>query len=189
MRRLCDRPGCSAPAALVYRMVPERLVFWMAPIDDEVETDGGVICQRHADRLVLPRGWTLDDRRDPTLRLFRPSPEADRADAGPRLSRRTRPEPVAEQLAIGVDAEDSSAVVAPRNRIVEHSVASFSESEEPLDDEASVDQHPEEQHPQEHSAADTSRPSWAPARGAPEPPEGEVRSSLLARAFGMKRRG
>jgi hypothetical protein len=52
-----------------------------------------------------------------------------------------------------------------------------------------VDQHPEEQHPQEHSAADTSRPSWAPARGAPEPPEGEVRSSLLARAFGMKRRG
>ena len=189
MRRLCDRPGCSAPAALVYRMVPERLVFWMAPIDDGVETDGGVLCQRHADRLVLPRGWTLDDRRDPTLRLFRPSPEADRADAAPRRRRRTRLEPVAEQLAIGVDAEESSAVVASPNRTGEESVASLSESEESPDDVASAEHLPEEQLPQAHPAAETGRPSWAPARGVPEPLEGEVRSSLLARAFGLKRRG
>ena len=53
-------------------MVPEDLVFWMAPIDGEPDATEGVLCQRHADRLTVPSGWVVDDRRDPTLRLFRP---------------------------------------------------------------------------------------------------------------------
>ncbi len=53
-------------------MVPEDLVFWMAPIDGEPDATEGVLCQRHADRLTVPAGWVVDDRRDPTLRLFRP---------------------------------------------------------------------------------------------------------------------
>lgn len=67
-----------------YRMVPEELIFWMGPIDGEVDVRYGVLCRRHADSLTVPRGWTLDDSRDPTLRLFRPTVEP---------VRRPRPEP------------------------------------------------------------------------------------------------
>lgn len=61
-----------------YRMVPEELIFWMGPIDGDVDVRFGVLCRRHADSLTVPRGWTLDDSRDPTLRLFRPAVEAVR---------------------------------------------------------------------------------------------------------------
>ncbi|MEY2975051.1 MAG: hypothetical protein RIR49_1471 [Actinomycetota bacterium] len=56
-----------------YRMAPEELVFWMGPIEGEVDARYGVLCRRHADGMTVPRGWTLDDSRDPTLRLFRPT--------------------------------------------------------------------------------------------------------------------
>ena len=31
----------------------------------------GRLCRRHADALVVPRGWTIDDRRQPVPQLFR----------------------------------------------------------------------------------------------------------------------
>jgi hypothetical protein len=64
-------------------MVPEDLLFWV----DALQTDGhaGVLCRRHADAMVVPRGWTLDDRREPQPRLFR-SP----ADASGSIARPTR---------------------------------------------------------------------------------------------------
>ena len=84
-----------------YRMVPEELVFWMGPIDGEVDARYGVLCRRHADTLTVPRGWTLDDSRDPTLRLFRPTAEAVRR---PRRDTplRDAPQPggVVEQLVL-----------------------------------------------------------------------------------------
>jgi hypothetical protein len=58
-----------------YRMVPEDLIFWMTPLDGEPEATEGVLCQRHADGLTVPAGWVIDDRRDPTWRLFRPGPD------------------------------------------------------------------------------------------------------------------
>jgi hypothetical protein len=51
-------------------MVPEDLLFWIAPIADAPSDDPGLLCRRHADAMVVPRGWTLDDRREDTLRLF-----------------------------------------------------------------------------------------------------------------------
>ncbi len=182
MRRQCDRPGCSAPAALVYRMVPERLVFWMAPIEDEADTDGGVICQRHADRLVLPRGWTLDDRRDPTLRLFRPSLDPD-GSRPPRRARRAHTEPTGEQLAISVDQ------VAPPTDTAHSGEAVGPAASAESCDESEPASHERSPEADATPAGDTSRPVWAPARGTSEAPEVEVRSSLLARAFGLKRRG
>ena len=84
-----------------YRMVPEELVFWMGPIDGEVDTRYGVLCRRHADTLTVPRGWALDDSRDPTLRLFRPTAEAVRRPRRDSPLRDT-PEPVGsvEQLVL-----------------------------------------------------------------------------------------
>ena len=71
MGRLCERPGCSEPASVAYGMRAEDLVFWLDVLGAD---DGapGVLCRRHADSMVVPRHWTLDDLRDPDLRLFRP---------------------------------------------------------------------------------------------------------------------
>jgi len=50
-------------------MVAEELLFWLAPFDATVDR-AGVLCRRHADAMVVPRGWTLDDRRNGGPRLF-----------------------------------------------------------------------------------------------------------------------
>ena len=78
MQRLCERPGCSEPASVAYGMRAEDLVFWLDVLRDpdsgsEFDPAGrGVLCRRHADSMVMPRDWTLDDLRDPDLHLFRP---------------------------------------------------------------------------------------------------------------------
>lgn len=77
MDRLCERPGCSEVAALAYGMRTEDLVFWVDVLGGASTTDSGVLCQRHGDSMTVPRGWTLDDLRDPHLHLFRPPPRPD----------------------------------------------------------------------------------------------------------------
>jgi hypothetical protein len=57
---------------VVYGMRAEDLVFWIDSLPDPVDQDAAVLCLRHANSMVVPRGWTLDDLRDPELRLFRP---------------------------------------------------------------------------------------------------------------------
>lgn len=51
-------------------MVPEDLLFWIAPIVEAPIADASLLCRRHADAMVVPRGWTLDDRREVMPRLF-----------------------------------------------------------------------------------------------------------------------
>jgi hypothetical protein len=51
-------------------MVPEDLLFWIAPISEAPIADANLLCRRHADAMVVPRGWTLDDRREAIPRLF-----------------------------------------------------------------------------------------------------------------------
>lgn len=103
MARLCERPGCSEPGAAAYGMIPEDLLFWIAPLDDAPVDDHNVLCRRHADAMVVPRGWTLDDRREPVPRLFMPRRVEPVAAPPPRPARR-RPKPspddVGEQLQI-----------------------------------------------------------------------------------------
>jgi len=88
MDRLCERPGCSDAASVAYGLRPEALVFWLDNINGPLG-EGGVLCLRHADTMIVPRGWTLDDLRDPDLHLFRPpaaepaQPRARRAVASP----------------------------------------------------------------------------------------------------------
>jgi hypothetical protein len=100
--KLCERPGCSESGAAVYGMVPENLLFWIAPISGTPTDDHNVLCLRHADAMSVPRGWTLDDRREEIPRLFKPRPVSRREH--PATQRATRPvatvaEPV-EQLVI-----------------------------------------------------------------------------------------
>jgi hypothetical protein len=82
-------------------MRPEDLVFWLDRLDG-ASRDSGVLCLRHADTMVVPRSWTLDDLRDPDLHLFRP-PAA--APARPRARRSASPSgdsDAIEQLELGV---------------------------------------------------------------------------------------
>ena len=103
MARLCERPGCSDVAAMAFGFDVDRLLVWLAPREpDSDPLRAGALCKRHADAMVVPRGWTLDDRREPGPRLFRPA-DAD-APSGRSRSRRVRPDAdaAAEQLALTV---------------------------------------------------------------------------------------
>ena len=86
--RLCERPGCSEAGAASYGMVPEDLLFWVDTFHPADRPDTGVLCRRHADAMVVPRGWTLDDRREAQPRLFRSSSDVSGAIARPK--RRSR---------------------------------------------------------------------------------------------------
>ncbi len=65
MGRLCARPGCSNVAAMAYGFDADRLLVWLTPRDPHDDPlIAGALCTRHADAMVVPQGWTLDDRRD-----------------------------------------------------------------------------------------------------------------------------
>lgn len=98
-------------------MVPEDLLFWIAPMAGTPHDDQNVLCLRHADAMSVPRGWTLDDRREEIPRLFMPR----RARTASRASRRARtarprreapPEQV-EQLVIDGTGEIERPALSP----------------------------------------------------------------------------
>lgn len=62
MRRLCGRPGCSAPATVTFTFDATARIVWL---DDIVESTAraGDLCTRHAESMAPPRGWVRDDRR------------------------------------------------------------------------------------------------------------------------------
>lgn len=92
MGRLCERPGCSDVAAMAYGFDVDRLLVWLSPRDpgggDPMRA--GSLCKRHADAMVVPRGWTLDDRRDTTPRLFRTVAATEDPPEPPPRRKRTR---------------------------------------------------------------------------------------------------
>jgi hypothetical protein len=80
-------------------MQAEDLVFWIDVLPDDEPSEGGVLCRRHADSMVVPRGWTLDDRRDPDLHLFRPpTPLPAPVRRAARSSRPVNADSTGEQL-------------------------------------------------------------------------------------------
>ena len=71
-------------------MVPEDLLFWISQINQAPTDDPSVLCRRHADAMVVPAGWTLDDRRETTLRLFNLRPADPRSYRRPGRSAAAR---------------------------------------------------------------------------------------------------
>jgi hypothetical protein len=119
MVRLCERPGCSQPAELNYGIEAARLTVWIEPFDPARPDRPGVLCRRHADSMVVPLRWTLDDRREAVPRLFR-SPAVDPA---PRLrpERVTRPRVGSTQLVLDAEPDadaDADADVAAIAEVV-----------------------------------------------------------------------
>jgi Protein of unknown function (DUF3499) len=61
--RQCSRPGCAAPAASTLTYQYARSLVWLDVLSDERDPHGYDLCAQHADRLGVPAGWRLDDRR------------------------------------------------------------------------------------------------------------------------------
>jgi hypothetical protein len=57
-------------AAVSYGIDNEKLLVWIdsAPALDPARA--GSLCRRHADALSVPKGWSIDDRRQPVPMLF-----------------------------------------------------------------------------------------------------------------------
>src|SRR6187551_2644881 len=112
MGRLCERPGCSEPASVAYGMRAEDLVFWLDALRADDDQSSGVLCQRHADSMVVPRHWTLDDLRDPVPRLFR-APASAPASVGRSKRRKQTIEGDTEQLLLDAGSPGPGAVAGP----------------------------------------------------------------------------
>jgi len=63
---------------------------WLDHLAAERDTTAvtGALCAEHADRLVVPRGWFLDDRRVAVPQLFRVREASDATGGLTRPSRR-----------------------------------------------------------------------------------------------------
>jgi hypothetical protein len=128
MQRLCGRPGCSDLATVAYGMRAEDLVFWLDVLPDNRDDVQSALCRRHADTMVVPRGWTLDDLRDPELHLFRP-PQVD-TSSRPGPHRSSRRDPVGVQLRLGVDAEPEPESEPEPAAMIEQWTPSFDEGDD-----------------------------------------------------------
>lgn len=151
-------------------MVPEDLLFWLAPIRDAPTEDPSVLCRRHADAMVVPRGWTLDDRREATPRLFKPRPASNGAKAAPaRRGRRAPAEVTAGARPEQLQIDGTGEIPRPNAPVA-----------------ASID----ELHEPDLSPAATNEPTdpngpWQPDFDVDDDLGGllDVESPLLARAF------
>ena len=179
MQRLCGRPGCSDGASVAYGMRPEDLVFWLDVLPERPDDDVAVLCRRHADAMVVPRGWTLDDLRDPDLHLFRPPVPLPPPTPRARTPRPYRdPDATGEQLRLHTDFDldvDLDIETAPTT-----------EAETATEVAADPETDPETEAAAETAAADADDPGpWSPAFDEADDLEGllSARSPLLSRAF------
>jgi hypothetical protein len=77
MARLCERPGCGEGASVAYGFDAERATVWLEVLAPSAGPTAGMLCRRHADAIVVPKGWWLQDRRsDATLFTAAPAPTA-----------------------------------------------------------------------------------------------------------------
>jgi hypothetical protein len=86
-------------------MDSEHLLVWLEIVPQGVTPIRvGMLCRRHADAMVVPRGWTLDDRREAKPRLFRVGEAATTNHPSRGRKPRARPtEPVDPPLQLNFD--------------------------------------------------------------------------------------
>ena len=78
MAKQCGRPGCKELAVAAYFLDSADLLMTLenyVPIDG-MQVNG--LCRRHADALVVPRGWRIEDKRENVPRLFPVTPPTEK---------------------------------------------------------------------------------------------------------------
>ena len=75
MTRQCARPGCSQPATATLTYDYAGQTAWLERLAAEPHPMTHDLCATHADRLSVPQGWRLEDRRI-VAPLTSPAPHA-----------------------------------------------------------------------------------------------------------------
>ena len=70
VNRSCEKLGCNEPAEVAFGIDRAACVVWLETYDADEPRHLNRLCGDHAARLTLPRGWTFDDRREKSPRLF-----------------------------------------------------------------------------------------------------------------------
>ncbi len=173
MRRLCERPGCAGQAEVSYGIDHSTLVVWVDNKAVSERDHAGRLCRRHANALSVPRGWTIDDRRELVPKLFVVK-TSDEDEAPPAKKKRVA----------SAEKKPKKTATRPRPSLFEaNDVQRAAENQESV---SSVDQHIED--PDETRAI-----PWSPrlASTATTPDDAEedeppVFGRLLGRAFGQR---
>ena len=184
MTKSCERPGCSQPGVVACTFERSTLTVVLTHFIGELN-DGSynVMCTKHANILTVPRGWTIDDRREDPPRLFS-APEKNPAkkdkvkDQTTSIARRRKARSVAspklfDQIALVTKLETSEPLVEvspePVSPIVEP---------EPVVDQIEV--------VEEHVDHDATK-AWKPQFDRTDDLGGVLRpkGKLLSRAFGL----
>lgn len=63
MNRHCARPGCAQPAVATLTYDYKNQAAWLDRLAVEAHPMTHDLCPAHSDRLSVPQGWLLDDRR------------------------------------------------------------------------------------------------------------------------------
>lgn len=63
MTRQCARPGCAQPAVATLAYDYSSQAAWLDRLSPEPHPMTHDLCQAHAQRLSVPQGWRLEDRR------------------------------------------------------------------------------------------------------------------------------
>lgn len=63
MTRQCARPGCAQPAVATLTYDYANQAAWLERLAREPHPMTHDLCEAHADRLSVPQGWGLEDRR------------------------------------------------------------------------------------------------------------------------------
>jgi len=63
MTRQCSRTGCASPAVATLTYQYGRSLVWIDDLAPERDPHSYDLCERHAARLSVPNGWSLEERR------------------------------------------------------------------------------------------------------------------------------
>lgn len=90
MSKQCERPVCSGPAEVLYGFDSSQLLVWLEKGPMPVGSRANALCRRHADALTVPKGWSIDDRREAAPRLFSAPARAKVVDIAPARGKREK---------------------------------------------------------------------------------------------------
>jgi hypothetical protein len=70
MNRQCSRTGCAQPASSTLSYQYGRAIVWLDDLTSSRDPHQYDLCERHTERLSVPNGWRLEDRRSRRVLLF-----------------------------------------------------------------------------------------------------------------------
>ena len=114
MAQQCERPGCAQPAAVEYIIDPHSLLLTLQNYEVVKGERRSALCATHGDRMSVPKGWSIDDRREDPPRLFK-TPKSgvapEKASAKKSATEtKTKKKPVVRPMLFQTDKQDAEKV-------------------------------------------------------------------------------